>query len=83
MLGKKKRERKKEKKKESAPVMLRADKIQSGEITGLLLYHNFSKLPFPLLIHLIYQAAGIRAGVDNIILFCPSNMMLSGVGWCF
>lgn len=82
MLKKKEREEER-KKKERAPVTLRADKIQSGEITGLLLYHNFSKLPFPLLIHFMYPAAGIRAGVDNIILFCPSNMMLSGVGCAF
>lgn len=80
MLKKREEERKK---KERTPVMLRADKIQSGEITGLLLYHNFSELPFPLLIHRMYPAARIRAGVDNIILFCPSNMMLSVVGCAF
>lgn len=41
----------KERKRERIPVMLRHDKIKSDEITGLLLYHSFSKLPFPFLIH--------------------------------
>lgn len=77
------KERGRKAKERKSTVMLRADKIQSDEITGLLLYHNFSKLPFPLLIHFMYPADGIRAGVDNIILFCPSNMMLSGVGCAF